>query len=188
MESLNINNIRQDNEKIEDSRAINLENIKKTDHLSLCPLEEDNSTFFEILDALQLEYYSNLEKTGERKGFYCNRSSILDAYIHGEMYIIEDLSLDGYFPEYDDRRPPGLGPEDCIRPYYVPAFVTHNPEDIEHNIIWIREDFRGHGYGEYMINTLKINETYALPESVKFWEKLGFKKIEEKRNLVHMKR
>jgi len=153
-------------------------------HLHLRNFKEGcgSDVFWEIMDDLVEEYAQNDE------GFWGNRSVILEHFAKGCMYTIDDWSLDDrYFPEMEHMKPRNTGP--CYGASTVPGFVCYDPTDVDATILWIRKDYRRHGYASFLINKLNIKEASVLRSSVKFWTKNGFRESDCRAGrLIKMKR
>jgi len=125
--------------------------------------------FFEILDALRKEW----KAAGKVKGFYCNREWLLDAFITKSLYVICDLSFDE-LPEnkYRSAKPTDVGP--ILTGWHIPAFCVKYKDSDQCSLIWVRQDFRLHGYGKFFVEKLKIVECQSVRESTVFWGSCGF--------------
>lgn len=140
-----------------------------------------SDVFWEIMNDLVREF----AESGE--GFWCNRSTILEHFTKGFMYTVEDRSLDRYFPELEHIKPRNTGR--CYSIDTVPGFLCYDPSNVDMSMLWIRKDYRRHGYASFLVNELDIKEASVLRSSVKFWTKNGFRESDsEPGRLIKMKR
>jgi len=56
----------------------------------------------------------------------------------------------------------------------IPAYILNRKD--EALVLWVHKDFRGKGYAKFMVKTLGIRFAVSVPESIPFWEKLGFQR------------
>lgn len=60
----------------------------------------------------------------------------------------------------------------------IPSFIYNKGDEAV--LLWVHKNFRKKGYATFMLSRLKINYAVAAPDSVPFWEKVGFKRMNTK--------
>lgn len=58
----------------------------------------------------------------------------------------------------------------------MPAYILCKED--EALVLWVHKSCRKRGYAKFMINSMNIRYAIAAPESIVFWEKIGFKKLD----------
>jgi len=133
---------------------------------------DSSEDFWGIMDELLLEYIEN----GCKKGFYCNRATLLKYFMEGAMYGL-------YVKENDKMYKRGAGTDDIFcsqdmsRMYMLPCFVIK--ENNRCMFIWVAKRARRMGFGTKLVKFLGIKSAWLpLPESIKFWQNLSIKMVE----------
>lgn len=60
----------------------------------------------------------------------------------------------------------------------IPSYILNKGD--EALVLWVYKDFRKKGYASFMVSELNIKFAVAAPDSVSFWEKMGFKRMNGK--------
>lgn len=159
------------NNKIINQNEINL--------VKLIRIESSND-FWCLIDTLLDDERTSLNKTG--KGFYNNRSQILDAYKDGNLYGLTTFCIadDIISFEQEDRLVAKFRNNDLVcknalngsSSDLLPCFcIKENDTAI---ILWVHTKIRRCGVGSKLIRSLNIKSAYnPLPESESFWKSLN---------------
>lgn len=126
----------------------------------------DDDIFWNIMDLLFIEWIDT-----NHRGFWCDRSKILEAYRNGELYIQVILEtdqdcLEGWPGNVISRAWVGLGG------IIVPSFCIYRNSTLD--IIWTDRQWRRSGVAKHFVRQLGITAvSHALPDFVGFWQHLG---------------
>lgn len=126
-------------------------------------VEDDAHTLVCLLDDLASEDRSN-------GSFYNNRAEILVAFKENRLYVIRDHQI-----EHSEKKPEFGGARfdpPPWRSWHVPSFAVMKGTTLE--MLWVREDWRGFGYGRAFAEALGVERLRAIPQAQAFWEHLGF--------------
>lgn len=138
-----------------------------------------------ILDDLQNEILEDPDHP-PTSSFYYNRTSIVTAFKDETLYVLTDARLDDEATRklFIQRGAlfNAIGSEASFFPCTIPAFAVMEGDTI--SMIWVRKDWRRLGYGRVLVEHLRAKHAYALPESIDFWTRLGFRPTGEKRGTL----
>jgi hypothetical protein len=108
------------------------------------------------------DYFWNLinELLDDESEFLHNRTSILDAYVKGNLYGLEAIEKDEPLPL-----------DDFIYMNYTPMLPLFLiSEETKAVILWVHSRIRRMGFGRKIVQLAGINEVWnPLPESIDFW-------------------
>lgn len=144
---------------------------------------------FDIIDDLYVE----LQLSKDGRGFYNNRTDLLEAFAEGQLFIVEDIYKADEDNPRSERQPSAVAKAMrrtrtmqyaplAYAPNRMPAFIAW--PYCTKMMIWVRSDYRHRGYAKLMIDTFKPRVLYAIPEAVSFWEHMGFKSDGPGRRMV----
>lgn len=108
------------------------------------------------------------ELIDDKSGFMCNKSMIVEAYKHGNLYGLRMNETNLMYK--NDARAHKIFCKDSF--YLLPCFCIK--DDQEAIILWVHTRARLNGFGKLLIQELGIKVTRnLLHDSIGFWEKLN---------------